>query len=96
MNTQELSDLDGPTVTLTCNQVKKTGTTVQFAKQTGATLFGGVLNQTEWDAYNKGTPVMLAVTYCFQDEITRKSYVKHICLKQYANGTLVGCRKNND
>ncbi len=39
---------------------------------------------------------MLAATYCFTDEVTRKAYVKHICLKRYVNGQIEGCRKNND
>ena len=97
MNTQELSNLEAPKKTLSCSEVEETGTTVRFGKRTSATLFGGPpLSQSNWDDYNKGIPLMLAATYCFTDEITHRVYVKHICLKRYANGQTEGCRKNND
>lgn len=97
MNTQELSNLEAPTMTLLCPEVEKTGTTVRFGKKTGATLYGGApLSQSDWNAYTNGTPLMLAATYCFMDEVTHKPYVKHICLKHYANGQTAGCRTNND
>ena len=97
MNTQELSNLEAPKKTLSCSEVEKTGTTVRFGKRTSATLFGGPpLSQSDWDAYIKGIPLMLAATYCFTDDVTHRDYVKHICLKRYLNGQTEGCRKNND
>lgn len=96
-NTVELSDLDGPAITLSCAQVAQKVAPVQFARGANtAQMSGASLNEKDWEAYNRGVPLMLAATYCSMDDVTGKKYVKHICLKHYVNGSMLGCRRNND
>lgn len=97
-NTLELSDRDGPAATLSCAQVAAAiDAPVLFAHGTNTGLMSGApLSQKDWDDYNKGVPIMLAATYCIKDDLTGRSYVRHICLKRYVGGSVLGCRKNND
>jgi len=88
---------DGPSAFPTCaDTIKFGGTHPMKGPQKSLLKAGRPMDQAAWEAYQKGTPIMLVATYCYRDEVTKRQHVTHVCLKGYANGTVMQCRRGNE
>lgn len=94
---QEVSNRDSPAVTPSCEDTRNYGGSAPIAETMSAIYTAATpLDQASWDAYNRGVPLMLSATFCYADELTKKAYTAHICVRGYVDGSVTACPKGND
>ncbi|PXA98372.1 hypothetical protein DMC47_08960 [Nostoc sp. 3335mG] len=94
---QAFVESDSPPVVPSCSDTLEYGSSSPIKGSQRSTLRASVpVDQAGWDAYQRGTPLMVSATYCYKDDLTNRIHVTHICLKGYASGAVHQCRRGND